>query len=382
MVVTKITKRLVESAGPGRWFDSELKGFGLHVGATGTRAYFLEYRVGYGRAGRKRRMVIGRHGVLTPAQARAEAIRLLALVRAGSDPLEQKRRGAGETVETLAGVWLTEVAARRKPRTAHLYGRWMRTHVEPALGRMDVARITRADVARLHTAMRATPSEANNTIRALSVFMTWCERHGYRPDASNPCRHVERYKERARERFLSARELQRLSRVLLVAEHRWPWAVAAIRLLLFTGCRLNEILGLSWTDVDIECLRLRDSKTGPKVVHLNEPARNVLAKLPRVSGNHFVIVGQGKNHLVNLDKPWRRIRKAALIPDVRLHDLRHSYASIGILGGLSLEIIGGLLGHSHTVMTERYAHLGTDPLKAAAEAIGQLISSAMSREST
>jgi integrase len=377
MVVTKITKRFVESAPPGRWFDSELKGFGLHVGAGGTRSYFLEYRVGYGRAGRKRRMVIARHGVLTPAQARAEAIRLLALVRAGGDPLEQKRRGAGEAVQKLAEVWLAEVSTRRKPRTAALYGRWMRVHVIPVFGVMDVARIGRADVARLHTTMRATPAEANNVVRALSVFMSWCEQHGYRPDGSNPCRHVERYKERARERFLSAKELRRLSRVLRVARQRWPWPVAAIRLLLFTGCRLNEILTLKWTDVAGDVIRLRDSKTGPKVIHLNEPTRRVLSELPRMSGNPFVMVGRGNQHLVNLDKPWQRIRKAALISDVRLHDLRHSYASIGILSGLSMEVIEGLLGHSHVTMTERYAHLGADPLKRATEIIGKLIEKAM-----
>jgi integrase len=375
----KLTKRFVESAEAGRHYDSELKGFGLHVGATGTRAYFLEYRVGYGRAGRKRRMVIGRHGVLTPAQARAEAIKLLALVRAGSDPLEQKRRGAGETVQRLCEVWLEEVAARRKPRTMAIYSRLMKTHVLPALGDMDIARINHADVLRLHSSLRHIPVDANSTVEVLHAFMSWAERLGYRPSGSNPCR-VEKYKIQRRERFLSAKELRRLSRVLRVGEHRWPWPVAAIRLLLFTGCRLNEILTLKWTDVGGDALRLRDSKTGPKVIHLNEPARKVLDKLPRVSGNPFVIVGQPDKHLVDLTRPWHRICKAAMMEDVRLHDLRHSYASMGVLGGLSLELVGGLLGHRHVTMTERYSHLGDDPLKAAAEVIGSLIEQAMSRK--
>jgi integrase len=158
------------------------------------------------------------------------------------------------------------------------------------------------------------------------------------------------------------------------------WPVAAIRLLLFTGCRLNEILTLRWEHVETDCLHLADSKSGPRTIHLNASARDVLAKLPRISGNQFVIVGQAGKHLADLERPWRRLRRAALLDDVRLHDLRHSFASIAVVGGLPLELIGGLLGHRHATMTEHYAHLGSDPLKTAVEAVGKLIEEAMRRK--
>ena len=159
-----------------------------------------------------------------------------------------------------------------------------------------------------------------------------------------------------------------------------PYVVAAVRLLIFTGARLSEILELQWDHVDIEraMLLLPDSKTGKKAIYLNAPALEVLTVLPRLEGNPFVIVGQKDgSHRVNLQKPWRAIRKRAKLDDVRLHDLRHSFASIAAAGGASLFMIGKLLGHTQSATTERYAHLAADPLRAANEAIGQRIIAAM-----
>jgi integrase len=204
-----------------------------------------------------------------------------------------------------------------------------------------------------------------------------------RPDNSNPCRHVEKYREGRRERFLSQAELGRLGDALREAEQDKkcsPWIVAAIRLLTFTGARRNEILTLEWEHVSDEhaSLMLPDPKTGRKAIHLSPPALAVLHAIPRLEGNAYVICGERPGrHLVNIEKPWRRIRAAAKLDDVRLHDLRHSFASVAASGGQSLVIIGKLLGHSQPATTARYAHLADDPVKAASDAVGRYIASAM-----
>jgi integrase len=209
------------------------------------------------------------------------------------------------------------------------------------------------------------------------------EKWGERPDGSNPCRHVEKYPEHKRERFLSEVELAQLGDALAKAEQdrsESPFVVAAIRLLVFTGARRNEILTLKWEHVDFEraCFRLPDSKTGAKTVHLNAPTLELLSELPRIAGNPYVIPGERPGaHLVNIEKPWRRIRAQAGLDGLRLHDLRHSFASFGAGAGLSLPIIGALLGHTQAATTARYAHLAADPLKQASERVGREIAAAM-----
>jgi integrase len=250
----------------------------------------------------------------------------------------------------------------------------------PALGNLRLAAIKRADISKMMQNMKDTPGAANRTLQLLSNMMNVAENWGLRPDYSNPCRHVDRYKSGKRERFLSSQELLRLGNVLRDAEEHAlesESAVAAIRLLILTGCRRGEILGLRWADVDLmnSCLRLSDSKTGPRLVHLNEPAKAVIAAIKPVVGNPFVITGaKAGGHLINLKKPWQRIRSTAELPDVRLHDLRHSFASVAIGLGESLEVIGKLLGHTRASTTERYAHLAADPVRAANSRIGQAIS--------
>jgi integrase len=236
--------------------------------------------------------------------------------------------------------------------------------------------------------MADAPYAANRTIALLSKFFNWCEAQGIRPDHSNPCRHVEKYGEDKRERFLSAEELARLGQVLDEEEKRagsLPWIVGAIRLLIFTGARLNEILTLRWDHVDFErsMLLLADSKTGKKAIYLNPPSVEVLRNLPRLAGNPYVICGgRAGRHLINLEKPWRSIRAKAQLDNVRLHDLRHSYASIAAGVGLSLPVIGKLLGHSQPQTTARYSHLSADPLRKASWTIGDIISISLSRRSS
>ena len=229
----------------------------------------------------------------------------------------------------------------------------------------------------LHQDMQATPYQANRTLAVLSKMFNLAELWGMRPDGSNPCRHVKRYKERKRERFLSDTEYARLGSALRDAEvSETPSSVAAIRLLMLTGCRLSEILTLRWdcVDLDVGRLNLRDSKSGAKIVHLGEPAIEVLRGVHRVDGNPWVIAGRRRGgHLTDLQTPWRRIRARAGLDDVRIHDLRHSFASGGLLVGEGLPMIGKLLGHTQVQTTARYAHLAADPVKAAADRISERI---------
>jgi integrase len=202
-----------------------------------------------------------------------------------------------------------------------------------------------------------------------------------RPDGSNPRRHIEKFKETKRERFLTAAELTRLDQVLSVAEITGtepPSVIAAFRLLLLTGCRLGEIQTLKWDYVQGSGLLLPDSKTGAKTVPIGQPVLDVLTSLRRESGNPYVIVGKHPgSHLTDLQRSWRRIRARAGLPDVRIHDLRHSFASTAVGLGESLPVIGKLLGHSQVQTTARYAHLAHDPVRSAADRISADIARAL-----
>jgi integrase len=388
MATGRITKRAVDAAKARKTdsylWDPELPGFGLKVTPTGRKVYLVQYRLG-GRKGRTRRVTIGQHGQITPTFARDEAKRLLGEVAAKRDPASERDKAkADRSLAVVLDQFMAEhVRPKLKASTAEGYQRVARLYVLPRLGHHAIGEVNRGGIARLHHEMRSKPYQANSTLAMLSKFFGWAEKHGLRPDGSNPCRHVEKYREGRRERFLSQAELGRLGDALREAEQDKscsPWIIAAIRLLALTGARRNEILTLRWKHVseEHECLLLPDSKTGRKTIRLNAPALAVLHKIPRLEGNPCVICGEKPGrHLVNLEKPWRRIRAAANLDGVRLHDLRHSFASVGASGGQSLVIIGKMLGHSQPATTARYAHLADDPVRAASEAIGRYIASAM-----
>jgi integrase len=253
----------------------------------------------------------------------------------------------------------------------------------PRLGKLPVNAITRQDINKLHTALRDTPTQANRVLALLSKMFSLSEKWGLRPDGTNPCRHVERYRETSRERFLSGEELARLGETLARVERErteLESVPTAVRLLIFTGARLGEILTLKWEHVDTEngLLRLPDSKTGKKLIHLGGPALEVLANASRKEGNPFVCAGiRPGAHLIGIPKAWARILKQADLQGVRLHDLRHSFASVAAGENLGLPIIGHLLGHTQPQTTARYAHLSTDPLRAAADVISRKIDEAM-----
>ena len=384
----KITKREVDALRPGAngaeavLWDSEVKGFGVRVQRGGGKSYILHYRAGRGRGAPLRKLTIGRHGSPWTAEtARDEATRLRGLIVGGADPaIDRIARQDAPTVAELGRRFLAEhIGVKRKASTERAYRKLFETLILPALGNRKVADVTRPEVIRLHHAYRATPYQSNRIVALLSSMFNLAERWGLRSDGSNPCRHIEKFKERSRERMLSPNELARLGDVLADAPAS-SYAVAAVKLLVFTGARLGEVLGLRWEWIDFErgAARLPDSKTGAKTLHLPPPALAVLADLPRLEGNPHVIAGQKEGAaLVNLEKPWRAIRKAAGLDDVRLHDLRHAFASVAASSGMGLPIIGKLLGHTQAATTQRYAHLADDPVKAAAATVAGKIAAAM-----
>ncbi len=388
----KITKSAVDRVKPGKrdtfLWDLELRGFGLKVTPAGSRIYVLQYRCD---SPRLRRYTIGRHGSpWTPEQARQEAKRLLGIIANGVDPADHRtNRKAAPSIAELAKRFLAEhVEYKTKPKTGKEYRRVLDKIILPALGRRRVAEVTRAEIQMLHHSLRDTPYQANYALRVLSTVFNWAESQGIVPDGSNPCRHVQKYRENKRERFLSESELARLGETLNKFEREGGASqavIAAIRLLTLTGARLSEILTLRWEYVDFErsVLRLPESKTGAKTIYLNAPAVELIAELPRIEGNPYVIPGQkDAARLINLGKPWRLIRTEAKLNDVRLHDLRHSFASVGAAAGLGLPVIGALLGHTQAATTQRYAHLADDPLIKASDLIGQKIADAMTPNNT
>ena len=382
----RVTKQAINSLKPGArvqfLWDADLPGFGVRMTPNGVASYVLQYRF----AGRSRRFTIGQHGApWTPHMARNEALRLRGKVASGKDPASLRAAArAATTVSDLVDRYLAEHAEQKtKPRSAAESKRLVDRFIRPHLGRTKVEHVTRDDVARLHHRLRATPVQGNRVLAVLSKMFNLAECWGLRHDGTNPCRHIERYRERRGERFLSSAELARLGEVLTEASRAKsepPEAIEAIRLLLLTGCRLSEVLTLQWEYVDLEALRLLlpDSKTGPKQVPLSAPAAKVLARLPRIEGNAHCFPGrQGRGHFVGLPHVWYRIRAKAKLDDVRLNDLRHSFASVAASGGESLVIIGALLGHRQPTTTARYAHLSNDPVRDAADRIAERIASGL-----
>ena len=362
------------------FWDSELLGFGVRVYPSGSKYYVVQTRAGGAAA---KRVTVGRHGVITAEEARRRAALIIARIKAGEAPVPEPmalRLTDGPTVGELAARYLAEhVAVRCKPKTVAMYRLIIEKHIVPALGKLCAPEASQTHVAELHYKLRAMPVMANQVVDTLSRIFKTAEDRGLVPAGSNPCRYQVKYKERKRERFLTEEEFRRLGRVLSAAEtcrgvsvH----AVAAIRLLLLTGCRRNEILTLRWEDVDLEAneLQLSDSKTGPRAISLSPEAVRVLTQLPRVPDNPWVIPGKVKgSYMRNVNDPWKIIRQRAGLEDVRLHDLRHSYASRALALGESLPMIGKLLGHSKIETTARYAHLARDSVQESAARIADSI---------
>ena len=379
----KLSKRTVERfCVDGRdavFWDRDLPGFGVRVYPSGTKVYVVQCRG----EGRSRRTTIGRHGAVSAEEARRRAAAIIARIKAWEEPAPAPAP-AEVTVAELAARYLEEhVAVRCKPRTEVLYRAAVRRHLVPALGETLVSAVTREQVAALHFRLRETPYAANRAVHLLARILDVAAEQGLRPaGAANPCRSVERFRERRHERFLSEEEFRRLGRVLEAAAGgaggASPAAVAAIRLLVLTGCRRSEILGLRWEHVDLDAgeLRLPDSKTGARLVPLSPAAAEVIAELPRPPGNPWVVPGRNPGApLRNLQYPWEILRARAGLPGVRIHDLRHSFASRALALGESLPMIGELLGHRRVRTTARYAHLALDSVRTSASRVAGSIGS-------
>lgn len=385
----KLTKRSVEAlrvqATNYIAFDAELPGFGVRIMPSGKRFFLVQYR----RHGRTRRVMLGQFGPLTAEVARRRALMLLAQARSGgSDPAaERDALRQSLTVEQLGARFLKEhVAVRCKPTTQSEYRRSVELFIDPFLGKQRIRSVTTADIAELHGSLAYIPYQANRTLGVLSKMMSLAEIWGLRDRHSNPCEDIQRYPEHKRERFLSLKEVKALGRALDAAESdgsEGKYACTAFRLLLLTGCRLREIQRLRWEHVYLDEgeLRLPDSKTGAKTVHLGAAAIALLRSLPPVEKNPFVIAGKNSGwYLTDLQRPWRRIRSAAVLNEVRIHDLRHTFASGGLAVGEGLSMIGKLLGHTQVQTTARYAHLAADPLKQAADKIAERLAGALLTE--
>ncbi len=418
--MAKLTKRTVDAVEPraGQYilFDDDLKGFGLRVTPNGVKAYVFEYKPGRGMS--PRRMTLGRANVLTAEEARKRAKLIAAEVASGGDPGKEKaRERAQETFGEFAERYLRDhVALQRKAGTASLYEIYLRVHVRPVIGSIKLAQVTRADVERLRLAIARGGKKvtANRVIKFVSGVFSYAEEHKALPEGSNPARGIKPYPEaKGGDRMLTPQQLEALARALSDAETvGLPWvlddaakakhrpkdaaerrdvlsrhATGAIRLLLLTGCRLREILHLRWDDVSWEAMQLAlpDSKTGRKAVFLNAPALAELQTLKEIRVGRYVIAGasagqKDETPRADLQKSWRRVCAAAGLKGVKLHDLRHTFASYGAMGGMGLPMVGELLGHRNVETTARYAHLAPSAVHQASEAIAATITAAMAGE--
>jgi integrase len=406
----KISKSTVDAAKPepkryALW-DTALPGFGLTVSHNGLKTFVLRYRAKH-KFAPKRFVKLGQFGPISPEEARRMATEILGQVASGNDPAFEKTQAdkAAITFGDVCDKFLAlHVKGKRKAGTYELYTHIIEKKLKPAFGSRHVLKVSKLDVTNLHNSLKATPPTANRSIATLAAIYSWAGRTGLIDEGINPARRVEKYKEVAKDRYLSMAEITRLGQALRDAETEGfpyafdpekptskhgakpgqrnvffsPFAVAAIRLLIFTGCRKGEILKLKWSEVDFErgMLHLPDSKTGRKVVLLGQAAVKVLESLPRV-GDYVIAGADPDKPRVDLKRPWEAIKEKAGLEGVRLHDLRHSFASVGAGAGLGLPIIGKLLGHSQSRTTEPYAHLADDPLRRASEMISHEISQAL-----
>ena len=375
--IAKISPRSVAAmkAGDVLW-DADLSHFGARRRNAGIY-YVLKVRIN----GRQRWLTIGRHGPLTPAEARAKARQLLAEVDCGRDPTRDRDvRRTMPTVTDLGDRWLREhVALKRKATTLAQYRHIVTAHINPSLGNTPVSQIDRADAMRLHAELAAHRYAANRTVAVLSAMMKYAEALGFRALGTNPCRGLERYGEAKRKRPLTRAELSHLWTHLADPDNgETIFAIAAIQLLLLTGMRKREVLSLLWSDVKLEHGRvdLRDSKTGPREVILSRLALELLAALPRREGNPFVICGDREGqHLVNLFKPWKRIRSHLGFPDVRVHDLRHTVGSI-LARSSPLVVVRDALGYHAIETTSGYSHAASDDVRRAVDDLAHQITGA------
>ena len=344
--------------------DGKLRGFGVRVSPSGRKQFFIQCQ----HQGERVWKTVGNAGSLSVSEARSLAGEMLIAIRRGED--EPAPPG-----EILFGA-VAEAAFRRhegvwKPGTLAVNRSYLRNQLLPHFAGRPIADIDRQEVRNWFARLRATPVAADRSMPVLSVIMREAERMGLRPEGSNPCRGIRRYRRKGRERFLSDDEIRRLSARLAAHEARWPGQVALIRLLLLTGCRKSEILTLQWSDYRDGHLHLRDSKTGPRTVWLSGPARGVLDGIGKNGRWVFPALRGDRHRSIDwLDQLWFRVRAEADLGDAHLHDLRHTVASLALRQGETVLAIGRLLGHRKPETTLKYIHLADAMVRDAAETVG------------
>ena len=342
--------------------DRDLPAFGLTVSKNGKKTFFVRAARPVGRS----RTVLGSADEMTAAEAREKAVAAIAAAKAESE--------TGPQFADFVIEFMRRQGRRWKPSTRNSNRHLIDRYLVPFFGTMPVAEIARADVQRWFDSMSATPGAANRALPVLSVMMRQAELWDFRPQGSNPCRNMRRYKTTPRERFLSVDELKRLGFVLDHADDKQ--AAAAIRLLLFTGARSSEITGLRWDWIRGTRAVLPDSKTGPKTIQLPPPARAMLNALPQ-DGPFVFPNRRGDGPMTDLGLRWQKLRDLAGLDGVRIHDCRHTFASHAVMSGLDLYTVGRLLGHADVASTERYAHLADEHVRAAAGRISGIVHEAM-----
>ena len=383
----KITIDAINKLRPGEaLMDTEQPGFGVRCQSKAV-VYFVRKYV----RGQRHFETIGEHGTggLTATTARERASRIIMAIRDGLTPAERRaREKAMPTVTELADQWLeVHVDVHLKPGTQKFVRSTLKTKVIPQIGRVRVDQLQHAHVASMHRRHRTTPTAANRAVAIVSKLMSFAEREGHRPPGTNPARNVDRYPERKRECFLSIDDFAALGVALSARETRdrhSTFARAAIGMLLLSGMRLREVLQLRWTEVDLArgLLFLRDSKTGAKPVILGKHAIELLSTLPRQAQSPWVFPSSvdPAKPMYDLKKAWSTVTRLANLNGVRIHDLRHSFASVAAGSGGSLPMIGRLLGHTQTQTTARYAHLANDPARALADVASAKIAAAIGRD--
>ncbi len=383
----KLTKTVVDAipvppTNPTVTWDDRLAGFGVKVLPTGARKYVLKYRTLGGRAGRQRWLSLGAHGAVTCEQARQAAQQALASIAGGADP--QAQRTAHARAPTLTDVWTRferDHLSMRKPSTQRSYKAIWQDRLRPTFGRTMVRDITRSDVDAFHKKLSATPYQANRILALLTRLMNLAEAWELRSQGTNPCRFITKFKEHARQRFLTNAEILTVKTTIqeLVAKKELTaHAAAMFNLLLLTGARSGELSSAEWGWVDWQrqIIALPDSKTGAKPIYLGDEAISLLVEQQRRSGaGKYIFPGRSPGkHIHNLRKPWRRVCDESGIGPARVHDLRHTAASVALAGGASLSLVGRLLGHTQAQTTLRYSHLDSDPALKVANIIGDLVS--------
>ncbi len=343
----------VQSKGYILW-DSETKGFGIRININGKKTFILKYRIGQGRRAKIKKPVIGTFGVIKTEQARHIAKQWLVEASKGIDPCESDKDQT--TIKDFCDVYLKHHAEVKKKQSSAIEDkRLMRLQILPHFGKLRVQELTRAMIIKHHQSLSHTPYMANRFLALFSTMMNLAEKWEYRPLNTNPCIHVDRYKEKPRETFLSMQELERIgSAMRQLKDVESKYILAAIKMLMLTGCRTGEILNLRWEQIDFQTqkMNLPDTKTGARSIHLSPASIDILHSLPSTEGYVFKSSIQNKK-LTTIRHVWKKICRLAGINDVRVHDLRHTYASYAVSKGYSLPIVSKMLGHADIKTTQR-----------------------------